>query len=98
MQKENYLYFLTLCDKPCDKGLKQLLRYNLIPKIKKSKIGNLEIIKKEKRNKFHLTFICKKNERNKLIKKKLLEFFVKLREALKETPIKIINIAKNRKK
>jgi len=47
MRKENYLYFLTVNGKSYDEGSKQLQKRNLVPRIKKSKVGNFEVIKKK---------------------------------------------------
>jgi len=66
MKKENYLYFLTANDESCDEESKQLQKRNSIPRIKKSKVGNFEIIKKG--NRFHLIFICKENIKAKIAK------------------------------
>jgi len=92
MRKENYLYFLTANGESCDEGSKQLQKRNLVPRIKKGKVGNFEIIKKG--NRFHLIFICKENIKDKVARETLLEIATKLREIIKEYSIKIINVAK----
>ncbi|KAL6268059.1 hypothetical protein P5V15_001145 [Pogonomyrmex californicus] len=94
MQKGNYLYLLTANGKPCDNGLKALQSRNLIPKIKEGKLGNIEIVKKG--NKIHLIFICKNNIKEKITKETLHCLISKLREAIRENSIKILNIAKTR--
>lgn len=92
MRKENYLYFLTVDGKPCDEGTRQLQKQNLIPKLKETKVGNIEVIKRK--NRFHLILICKENLKERIAKETLQNFIIKLREKIREHSIKVINIAK----
>jgi len=85
MRKENYLYFLTANGESCE-GSKQLQKRNLIPRIKKGKVRNFEIIKKG--NRFHLIFICKENIKDKVAKETLLEIATKLRKIIKDIQLK----------
>ncbi|KAL6255500.1 hypothetical protein P5V15_013836 [Pogonomyrmex californicus] len=94
MRKRNYLYFLTANGKPCDDGSKTLRSRNLIPKNRERKLENIEIVKKG--NKIPLIFICKNNINEKITKKTLHCLTSKLREAIKENSIKILNIAKTK--
>jgi len=65
---------------------------NLIPQIKNIKTGNIVTVKRG--NKFHFIYICKNSINEKFTKETLQNLSLKLREAVIQNPIKILNVSK----
>ena len=92
MHKENYLYFMSADDEPCDKGSKSLQEQKLIPQVSNGQIGKVALIKNG--NKTHFVLICKKRISDRVTEETLHQLSISLRETLINTPIEVLIIAK----